>query len=89
MIIQTLNYSLAVKGLSYDVSTFGSVTLTGFDSLTVNNVISFTWDDFVNFPVAPWSREIGSALDQAAEKEAQDWQETSKDLRAWLAYRRG
>lgn len=88
MKIQTLNHSLIVSGLEFDSSAFGGGTLAGFENIVIDGVLSLSYDDLMEMPIA-LSKEIFTALETEANKLAQDWQDNSRDLRAWLAYRRG
>lgn len=66
--------SLKVKNLSFQVTNLfsGHAICNGFDLLTVNDAVSFSFEEYNEAAPAAQYVEINDALDEAAQKMADD-----------------
>ena len=83
MKLETYNHSLEVKGLEFDCSAFGVATLAGFESLTIDGLVTLTYDEYKEFYSSKYA-EIEDVLNQAAQRAADEWRENASELRRWL-----
>ena len=79
--------ALTVKNLSYGISDLiaGTAYCSGFDLLTVNGKVALSFEEFNEVVCAAQYVEINNALDEAAQKLADD--ELATDLQARHDYR--
>lgn len=84
--LETFNFSIKVEGLEFDATAFGNATLSGFESITINDTITLTFEEWREFYSSKYA-EIEDVLNQAVQKEFLDWRETRANLREFLAKR--
>jgi hypothetical protein len=86
MKIETKNYSIEVTGIEFDSNAFAPATLAWFDSLVIDGLVKFTYDEFKEMPVSTY-REIWEALDNAANQACDEFRANAADIRAWFRAR--